>query len=159
MVIKERQKNLCATLQEIGTKSNCSRQYVHEILAGCNLPTKKYIPKYLCNNCGIVIPKMNKYFCSEKCEKEFILVPLICDQCGETFKRRQGDIRGALRFNNSDKKWFCTKKCYGAYVGIHYGFVAHPENIIKNHHNKRIERILEGRRFNEISIVRNTRKN
>jgi len=51
-----------------------------------------------------------------------VVVERICESCGRRFSVRPYRVR------HSSPARFCSNKCKGMYVGVHYGFRARPEN-------------------------------
>lgn len=130
-LVKEiRIKNPCATLQQIGDKVGLTRERVRQILNLGNLPTKHYHQDkrkmIACLNCGKPTP--NAKYCGFKCSKGYNQIQLVCRQCGNMFYRTKSYVmtKGNNIHSHGD---FCNKKCSGKYIGIHYGFGVHPENV------------------------------
>ncbi len=53
-IVVPRTQNPCLTLQEIGNRAGCSREYVRQVLVGAGQPTKHYKVKasYICQLCA-----------------------------------------------------------------------------------------------------------
>ncbi len=128
-IIEIRKSNPCATLKQIGDKIGVTRERVRQILNENRLPTIHWKQKYLCIVCGSEIKERNRKwkhsaFCSVECGKKYHHPTLICDQCGKAFTRQLSYI---LRTKN-DAGTFCSRQCYGKWLGRNYGFSVHPEN-------------------------------
>jgi endogenous inhibitor of DNA gyrase (YacG/DUF329 family) len=60
---------------------------------------------------------------------------LECPICHKTFLKRGTYYRRMLKDPKyTNKNSFCSQKCKGAFVGLNYGFSAHPENRRKSSH-------------------------
>lgn len=125
-VILARINNPCATMQDIGSKLNISRQRVEQILLNHRLATKKWHAIYICNSCGNEIDRKiyhSSYFCSGDCRREFYkqyrTVVLTCSYCGKQFNRRLKRVNGTMIPDNQTT-FFCDKKCQGKYAASHY---------------------------------------
>ncbi len=122
-VCATRKRNPCATLEEIGQKYNVSRERIRQVLSKHGLSTKALVIKSACMNCNKVIYKSQK-FCSRECQHEYARIPVACQQCGKIFKRYQSEITYRFR-ENSEHRFFCSRKCLGGWVGVRYGFRVH----------------------------------
>lgn len=136
-VIKMRQTNQCATLQEIGNRFGVSRERIRQILSTNNIQTKNYkwLLRYYCLECGTELVghgRANRKFCSVSCCNSYKRITVMCDNCGALFKRRASEL---LWYPNTPahqpKHSFCSRKCLGSYTGKHYGFGAHPRTCKK----------------------------
>ena len=130
-VIELRRNNPCATQSWIGLHCGVSRQRVEQILFCGGLPTSHYRTKYVCANCRKVFSptrsiSMSKIFCCRRCHYEYYNPLTACEWCGKLFRDKGSSIVARA---NRNKHIFCGDKCNGAYMGKHYGFAAHPENI------------------------------
>jgi len=133
-IVDTRLRNPCATLEQIGRKYSVSSERIRQVLKKNNTPTKAAkSTEYKCNNCGKIFKGTigtPRLFCSRKCWSEYHHVTLICQYCGQPFKRRiSRSLKGQFIF--------CSRECMGKYVGRNYGFVAHPENIRRGIHATR----------------------
>lgn len=121
-IITLRKRYPCMTLAAIGRKVGLSRERVRQILVDENVETKRMRQSYICLNCRkIFIPQPNhrrKSFCSAKCYHEYHSLILICEQCGKPFERLVSRI---LDQRQKHTYYFCSKICYGRWLGIHYG--------------------------------------
>lgn len=139
-----REKNPCATLQEIADAPGItlSRERVRQILVADGLPTKAYRPpgqQFVCAQCGNVFtptptghnlkgpPQFDHtLYCGRKCAKASNEIPVTCIVCGTVRRYKRCNV---LRFNSR----FCNKHCQGRYFGRVAGFGAHPENAGGRH--------------------------
>lgn len=82
-------------------------------------------------------PKMrnNNFYC-----EEHQTVPLVCSECGTTFRitnyeviaRSRGKYtKGQPRTGRLTDEWFCSKPCFGAYAGRTYGWGARSSSAIR----------------------------
>ena len=116
-VAKIRQKNPCATLEEVGQRVGVTRERVRQLLKAQGLPTMSYRPSRLfeCLNCGASFPnrqgpKYQPKYCSRSCAHEHRVITLACLQCGSLFKRRETYILPRSRYKNPGM--FCSTDCY-----------------------------------------------
>lgn len=84
-----------------------------------------------CLGCGKLIPESShghktSDYCPECWEKRHF-VTLKCGQCGKEFKLSRSDYNARLR-KRKVPLFFCSKRCWGAYIAQHYGFGVHPEH-------------------------------
>jgi hypothetical protein len=118
-IIKIRDNNPCATLQNIGDKVGCSREYVRQVLSKNEKPTKHWVKTYQCNQCG----KVTRYkkFCSRECQAEYTkahrMVECVCDQCGKPFQQTIYQLKHKVVVHNQDK-FFCNRHCRSVYCGF-----------------------------------------
>lgn len=139
-VVKLRQENLCATLQDIATHTKISRERVRQILKeeGLSTTNYNYKPTSHCLNCGQEIPSpisQPRIFCSQACFSRYHTILVECSQCGKLFTIRQSALLARTK-RNKTSMIFCSNKCHGTVVGQNYGFLAHPENIGSHNHRK-----------------------
>ena len=133
-IIATRDRNPCATLQQIADKYDITRERVRQVLASEGRATKAIRlpnPNYICPYCGGV-----KSWVSAQCENcqeaeraKVRWVTLICDQCGGTFERRQSEVLIRAKLRGYQGRIFCSKRCQGVYTAEHYGIGA-PNNPI-----------------------------
>ncbi len=130
-ILKIRQSNPCATLQTIANQVDRTRERVRQILTRAEKPTRHYVQKnhYYCMSCGIETPKS---LCPD-CKKAQLYIDVACDYCGTLNKYNATYVIWETK-RHPDKRYFCNRKCNGKYVAEHFGFIAHPENIIKGKH-------------------------
>ena len=128
-IVKLKKKYPCMTLRAIGDKVGVSYERVRQILNENHIPTKQYIAKNICLNCGAEISRHRTY-CNMKCLNEFhnVLVECACG-CGELFRRRIAYINRSLTDSRyTTKRYYKNKEHYGRVVGKKYGFGACPEH-------------------------------
>lgn len=109
-----------------------TRQRVHQIVRKNKLKVshRRRAVKRFCIDCRARLRGKVKrcHACHLRLVKAQVrFVDLTCDQCGDPFKIRLGDYHGRVnnkRGNGKGKLWFCSKRCSGAYSGIHYGVAA-----------------------------------
>jgi hypothetical protein len=132
-VIKERLVNPSATLKQIGDKHGVTKEWVRQILAAENLPTRHWpVRYYICNNCHKCFIKNRNssiLFCSAKCRKKYYYATIRCEICGTRFTKPYHVLIKGLR--NGQEHFFCSSECRGRMVGLNYGFVVNPQNIYK----------------------------
>jgi hypothetical protein len=130
LVIKERLSDPSATLKQIGDKHGVTKEWVRQILAAENLPTRHWPVHYhICNNCYKCFEwKINKsmLFCSAKCRKEYYYATLECEMCGTLFTKPFHDL--IKRLKNGQDKFCCSRKCRGRLLGLNYGMGVNPQN-------------------------------
>jgi hypothetical protein len=132
-VIKERSANPSATLKQIGDKFGVTKEWVRQILAAEDLPTRHWPVKYyFCINCHKCFKKeRNKsiWFCSKECRKEYYYAKLECAMCGTLFTKPFHDI--IRRLKNGQDEFCCSKECRGRLLGSRYGIGVNPQNSYK----------------------------
>lgn len=121
-VIKYRQKNLCLTLEQIGTKFDVSRERVRQILARSGVETKnirfgKHLA-HICPYCGG--KKGSSVVMCHKCSSPKVTVA--CDECGKLIERSYNELRWRLTHGREQKQFFCSRECHGRYIAKRYGF-------------------------------------
>ena len=126
-VVERRLLNPCATLEQIGREVGVTKERVRQILKKYNQPTKHFVQRYLCLNCGSVLPTKNKYspplFCNKKCRYEYAHPLMECEVCGILVRRNVKrmiweNLHNPLR---TGEHIFCGKKCHGIWFGRNYG--------------------------------------
>jgi len=86
------------------------------------VPLVKELTKSYCEVCGqAFLARRGTTRCSE-CRQ----VKLICDTCGTEFSVSRTVYNARLR--KGYKHSFCTRRCFGRYVGREFGFAKHPYN-------------------------------
>ena len=112
-----RSANLSMKMTEIAKIVGVSRQRVYQILQEENLPTKSHVKKFLyeCPVCGKV---SSHKFCSDKCKKNWLQIPVICSECGTLFIRSRKQFMNSYRYHSD--VLFCSKKCTGKWLNEHY---------------------------------------
>ena len=125
-VVAVRLANPCLTLESIGTRFGITRERVRQILAHKGVETrhKRLVDRYECLQCHeSFVPKSYLVkrgtpwvytYCGRACKSVSNLVDLICIQCGGPYQR---PITHLKRSNSR----FCTKVCFGSYMGPRYG--------------------------------------
>jgi hypothetical protein len=130
LVIKKRELNPCATIQQIGDEFGISRERVRQILASENLPTRHWVQRrFICNNCGMTFTRArnkSRIFCSAKCKKEYYHATLRCDACGQLYSIPYFLVQGCIRLGC--QHFYCSASCSKRTIGKEFGFAAHPEN-------------------------------
>lgn len=131
-VVEMRKSNPCASLGQIGRKLGITRERVRQILTSEKLPTRHITLHYVCNQCGKVMTKGQKIFCSIECFRAFHHITLICDECGKPFSRLMSDAVNQFKQGNKEnKKLFCSKKCQGLWLAHNYGFGMFPQHGVR----------------------------
>ncbi len=155
-VVDMRQKNRCATLQQIGDKVGITRARVSQILIDECLPTRhwKLGDRFTCLDCGRLfgfkhrkgrkeVKRLNPY--CRKCRGKHLRVTLVCSnpRCGKVFERLASKIEWHLKHHNHQGRYYCSKSCYGVDLGLKHGFGAHPEHRL-NEVRKLKQEVLDG---------------
>ena len=92
-----------------------------------------WIRRKTCKHCGKKLTEIqiyvNRTYCSNKCraevQKDNSKVLAICDECGKPFILARGELLGRLSRKSRTRKvdkLFCSRQCWGHYIGEHYGF-------------------------------------
>ena len=138
------------TYQDIAELVGVTRQRIQQFLRP-NLATRQIVrarANGYCERCGVLakrghihhLPTTNyefdntanlEYLCLSCHRKQHPSprVSLVCAVCGHTFNRRGSSVRRALKdAKYTTKQVFCSRECFGSYVGNHVGFKVHPEN-------------------------------
>lgn len=140
-IIELRKKYPCYTLKHIADIKGISRERVRQILKRDNLPTrhlKRGLQYYTCLNCGKETTHKSGLCCLD-CRNLYYTINLVCDNCGITFPRLQTlIIKGNKPRSNSTYpaykgNQFCSRKCFGQWLGNNHGFKMHPENAGRVH--------------------------
>lgn len=134
-IISLRQNNPCLTMAKIAKLVGLSDGRVWQILKMANLPTSHLVPEknYVCKYCTKVFPSpYPKIYCSKECRHASSHVHVKCDVCGILIEKPMHQIRWRLAGKNKLQRqgqslFFCTKKCYGKWLGNEKGFKKHPE--------------------------------
>lgn len=83
-------------------------------------------PQSQCRYCGK--PIREGIFCDRECFKKYHTVTLICSYCGKPYSLSTSDAQARIE-RNSSGLMYCSKKCYGKWLGENYGFGVYPEHI------------------------------
>ena len=120
----------CLTLQEVGDKLGVTRERARQLLKAGEMPTKHYHynSKCHCAKCGKKLKVPSQSGLCHDCWAT-PLVPLICDQCGVLFYRRQAQVLNPCQPHTG---YYCSRQCYGKYFGIHYGRGRQPKDKMVN---------------------------
>lgn len=129
-LISYHEENPRATLKEMGQEFAITRERVRQILSRVGLRTRR-TRKYICQDCGKALAGATKSGRCRECQKVFNRITLTCAICGLVFQRRRR-LHFPTKHPRILAEAFCSKKCYGRFIGLHHGFVAHPENIARN---------------------------
>ena len=128
-------------LREIGDQIGVSRERVHQVLKRAGLetwhtPTLVIVP---CDGCGLFITKArhDRFGFCKACLALSKWVTVLCAQCNNTRgiyrQERDSQVRSREHFiqhnGKPQERMFCSRYCRSSWAGIHYGFIAHPENI------------------------------
>ena len=86
------------------------------------------VNKYKCLNCGKIVYRTSPVrFCSGECRRKYNIIQVSCSECGALFPLGRYDLNDRTK-NHKISEIFCSRKCFGRYVGRNYGFGAHPEH-------------------------------
>lgn len=111
-------KSICGAVKFIAA---VFRQDPEELKAKYGLPTKAKAKELkhtrVCQSCGNLF--VNTQGDSKVCP-DCRVVEVVCDECGRLFPRNQNDL--LWRFQRGYRHAFCNLRCFGAYIGKHYGF-------------------------------------
>ncbi len=125
------------SLAEIGQWFGVSRERIRQRLGkvGLRKPRSDLAP--LCPKCARSMYKAFQdgqacRYCDKRKSAPFLWIK--CSECdGKTLVRAsalRGRLSSSIRRGNGPRKtpFFCSKHCYGRWVGRNHGFAAHPEN-------------------------------
>lgn len=127
-ILREQDPHMSAT--RMAAETGVSRQRVSQILIELGLPTT-FKKETFCI-CGKKNPGVQKY--CKACFSKTRLIDLMCEICQKTFQR---SAKMHIRRTNNIKRdtltkysgnVFCSRHCFGVYIGKTFGFAAHPEN-------------------------------
>ena len=78
--------------------------------------------------------KVSRYkYCSRDCYLRFKYVVLTCCVCSDLFPKRRAEYAVSLRRTKSkNKKWYCSKECFGKELGLKFGRYSYLKKPIKN---------------------------
>lgn len=131
-----RNQNPTMRASEIASELRITRQRVGQILIELKLPTT-FKKEHFCT-CGKEISSVQKY--CKSCFSESRRMDLVCFVCKQIFQRLIKEYvgRNLNQYASSNPtaypggkytgKVFCSRHCFGIYVGKTFGFAAHPEN-------------------------------
>lgn len=117
---------------EVARGYGVSRQRIYQLIEkfGIELPPRLHRVKVACLNCGkeIEVKKsvakiQKRFFCSPECRKNYIYMELTCATCGKKFLKRKKEYEwhtGKHWQEALKEKHFCSKKCWGRYVGVNF---------------------------------------
>ena len=108
-IIQYRYGKPFATLDEIGRRFSCSRQYVHKVLKKNNVPTTRVVRKKVryCPECGT---PTSRRACVGKCSMYYLNRLLYCLVCRKEFWRKRWRVRG--NYNAGYINQYCSRRCY-----------------------------------------------
>lgn len=151
------------TLTKIGSHVGKSRERVRQVLKEEGLPTSAVRPnrtECYCLNCGKARPCGNEKFCSRACFQDYHRITLRCEVCGKEFKRTKGQARIDKATKNHT---FCSKTCYGRWLGTLYGLGSKPEEKLdsesirqlydEGYNGMQIARLLDKKRSSVYSLI------
>lgn len=125
-IVAARKANPCLTLEAVGERFGCTREYVRQILKGKGEKTRHLITHKHCIACGNQMGNACVSFCSRKCQYAYVRIPIACKECGVIFRVRASYLI-SRRKHGKDAN-FCSNKCKGIWIGKTFGFTVHPEN-------------------------------
>ena len=71
---------------------------------------------------GHIVENKRTYpYCSGKCKTKARLVPVVCDNCGKLFYRKDYTLTLNIGKHNY-QHLFCSNQCQGVWAGKHYGW-------------------------------------
>lgn len=137
--IKSHPNNKKWTQHELAVMFGLSRERIRQIRQELHLEAyikaridTQNIP-HLCKECGKLVSKnpngsYNRY-CSRECRfiRRRTTIELVCHECGKKFTLDKSQYNNTMKIRRLPYR-FCSKKCFGKYMGNNYGFAAHPEN-------------------------------
>lgn len=120
IILELKQKNPNWSLRQIAYEVGVSRQYVFKIIGkqGKNLNST---PVKNCIYCGDEFKSYNSFYCSRNCQINSKQVIMTCCICGKVFSELKSQAVARLKRSKS-KKIYCSKKCFGKFIGKTYGF-------------------------------------
>lgn len=129
-IIRMRRNNPCATLEEIGSRFGVSRERARQILSEAGKPTRKYIQRYQCFQCGKDMGSQPKLFCSPECRRNYGWIKVACSYCGQLREYSAKWLIWQIEHGKHSRElFFCSKYCQGKWLAENHGFIAHPENV------------------------------
>jgi len=129
-IIRARQSNPCATLQEIGTRYGVTRERVRQVLSEAEKPTGAYHQTYLCIQCGKDIGTEKKLFCNQQCQHNHRYIEIACICCGTLKEYNVKYLVWQIEHSrHSSNLFFCSKFCNGKWLAENHGFITHPKSI------------------------------
>ncbi len=115
-VIDFRKANPCFTMETVATHFGCTREYVRQILKANGMPTWHLFTHKHCIVCGKDMYQDRISFCSNKCKREHVNIPIECENCGKIFTVRASYLLSRIRTKRPEPR-FCSKRCQGAWIG------------------------------------------
>jgi len=118
-------------VSEVRKKFNISKQriyyWIHKFgIELPSLPSTRVI--VFCSNCGKEImvkesvkAKQKRFFCSPDCRRKYSCIGLTCFVCGKKFYRKKKEYKHDIN-RRRNPHYFCSKRCWGKYVGTQYGW-------------------------------------
>ena len=126
IIIKLKQANPDITLQAIGDKVGCTREYVRVVLKKFGISTyRPPMENKSCLECQKPISRHRAYrteICKE-CTFSNRRAETICPNC----QKVNLSLKSHIKRNTNT---FCNNQCQFSYMGKTYGFKAHPENAV-----------------------------
>ena len=135
--------------KEIAKSLGVSRQRISQILVGAKINTRQSRSRLneiqhskascICIQCHKSFQfqdrfkKFSRYkYCSNDCYLRFKYVVLTCCVCSNLFPKRRAEYTVSLRRTKSkNKKWYCSKECFGKELGLKFGRYSYIKVILK----------------------------
>jgi|TARA_R100001530_G_C4274527_1_gene143934 hypothetical protein len=126
-ILTIKMENPDITLQAIGDKVGCTREYVRIVLKDFGVSTyRPPMENKLCLECQEPISRHRAYrtnICKE-CSYKNRREETVCPNC----QKVNLSLKSHIKRNTNT---FCNNNCQFSYMGKTYGFRAHPENSIR----------------------------
>ena len=130
VVTSARQKNPCATLQQISDEVGVTRERVRQILRDVGLPTAHLVRRYVCLSCGTVLPLRCRKFCNRQCQHNYTHIKVACDYCGTLREYRVKELINHIEKGQKQEHYWCSKRCQGKWLAENHGFSVYPEHAL-----------------------------
>ena len=119
------------TLAEIVAQFGVSREAVRQRLAKLGLRKKPSCVGLYCVSCGKYLRAGQKRKYAGLCFtcSPVIIIRVLCGQCHTRFDLSERLFRARNKPRKGTMPFFCNKRCLGLWIGTHFGYLAHPENI------------------------------
>ena len=122
VALRKEDPNISAS--EISRRVGRSRERIRQLLVSMDLPTKVSKSIILCEYCnGEIIAKTRtrRVFCSMQCYSDSRNTLIICDNCGDLFKRRITQLEYYTHVRGYEH-YFCSRRCFGSWAGKNFGW-------------------------------------
>lgn len=117
--------------EQLGISRERVRQLVNELHLRHLLGVRMRKGPALCTECGESLGRHTPIKEGQLCQKCYYKElekrkrTLVCDTCGKEFKRKLSEVNANIK--NKYKHTFCSRRCFGKWVGNTYGFGVHKK--------------------------------